>query len=94
MGADDTLFPLGMVVATPGALVALVRAHQEIIELLARHQHGDWGVVNAADSGGNDAAVRDGSRILSVYRLPDATTLWIMTEADRSSTCLLLPEEY
>jgi hypothetical protein len=94
MGADDILFPLGQVVATPGALIALVRTHQEIIELLARHQRGDWGVVNAADSGGNDAAVRDGDRILSVYRLPDTTTLWIMTEADRSSTCLLLPEEY
>lgn len=94
MGADDTLFPLGQVVATPGALIALVRTHQEIKELLARHQHGDWGAVNSADSGGNDVAVRDGSRILSVYRLPDTTTLWIMTEADRSSTCLLLPEEY
>ncbi len=79
---------------TPGALVALVRTHQEIMELLGRHQHGDWGLVNAADSGGNDAGVREGSRILSVYRLADTTTLWIMTEADRSSTCLLLPEEY
>ena len=94
MAADDTLFPLGTVVTTPGALIALVRTHQEIMELLARHQHGDWGAVNAADSGGNDAAVRESSRILSVYRLPDTTTLWIMTEADRSSTCLLLPEEY
>lgn len=94
MGADDTLFPLGQVVATPGALIALVRTNQEIVELLARHQHGDWGVVDSTDSGGNDAAVRDGDRILSVYRLPDATTLWIMTEADRSSTTLLLPEEY
>ena len=94
MGADDTFFPLGQVVATPGALIALVRTHQEIMELLDRHQRGDWGAVDSADSGGNDAAVRDGSRILSVYRLPDTTTLWIMTEADRSSTCLLLPEEY
>jgi hypothetical protein len=77
-----------------GALIALVRTHQEITELLARHRHGDWGAVDSADSGGNAAAVDDGSRILSVYRLPDTTTLWIMTEADRSSTCLLLPEEY
>src|SRR5436853_7004128 len=69
MGADDNLFPLGQVVATPGAIIALVRAHQEILELLARHQHGDWGAVDSADSGGNHAAVRDGSRILSVYRL-------------------------
>ena len=43
MGADGTLFPLGQVVATPGALIALVRTNQEILELLARHQHGDWG---------------------------------------------------
>jgi hypothetical protein len=94
MGTDDTLFPLGTVVATPGALIALVRTNQEIAELLARHQHGDWGAADSADSGDNDAAVRNGDRILSVYRLPDTTTLWIVTEADRSSTCLLLPEEY
>ena len=75
MCADDSLFPLGQVVATPGALIALVRTHQEILELLARHQRGDWGVVNAADSGGNDAAVGEGSRILSVYRLPELSKL-------------------
>lgn len=94
MCADHTLFPLGQVVATLGALIALVRTNQEVVELLARHQHGDWGAVNSADSGGNDTAVRHGSRILSIYRLPDTTTLWIVTEGDRSSTCLLLPEEY
>jgi hypothetical protein len=94
MCADDSLFPLGQVVATPGALIALVRTNQEIMELLGRHQHGDWGAVNSADSGDNDVAVRDGSRILSVYRLRDTTTLWIVTEADRSATTLLLPEEF
>jgi hypothetical protein len=89
----DPLFSLGTVVATPGALIALVRAYQDVGVLLARHEHGDWGAMNAADAEGNDAAVGDGGRILSVYRLPDGTTLWIMTEADRSLTRLLLPEE-
>jgi hypothetical protein len=87
-------FPLGQTVATPGALAALEENHQGVQSYLARHQAGDWGDLDAADRTENDRAVTNGDRILSAYRLPDATRIWVITEADRSSTCILLPEEY
>lgn len=61
---------------------------------LARHQRGDWGIVDGCDRRANDDALVAGERLLSAYRLSDGTKIWIITEADRSSTCLLLPEEY
>lgn len=88
------LFALGKVVATPGALNALTRAGQEPMTLLSRHVGGDWGEVRDEDRLENDLSLRDGFRLLSVYRLEDDTVVWVITEADRSSTCLLLPEEY
>jgi hypothetical protein len=89
-----TLFPLGQLVATPGALAALAATGQTTAEFLSRHQVGDYGVVNDDDKRLNDAAVRIGERVLSVYLLRDGTRVWVITEADRSSTCLLLPDEY
>jgi hypothetical protein len=88
------LFPLGQIVATPGALEALTDARQSPVEFLARHARGDWGEVCAEDKALNDEAVKDGSRILSAYRTKVGVKLWVITEADRSSTCLLLPDEY
>jgi hypothetical protein len=88
------LFPLGQIVATPGALEALNEARQSPVEFLARHARGDWGEVCAEDKALNDEAVKDGSRILSAYQTKLGTKLWVITEADRSSTCLLLPDEY
>ena len=87
-------FALGQVVATPAALQALEAAGQAPAEFLERHIRGDWGEVSKGDARFNDAAVRDGERILSAYTTKDGERLWIITEADRSSTCLLLPEEY
>lgn len=90
------LFPLGQVVATPDALAALEEANESALPLLSRHQSGDWGNdLSEEDRQLNDEAVRDGSRILSSYVL-DATgqKVWVITEADRSSTCVLLPENY
>jgi hypothetical protein len=87
-------FALGSLVATPGALEALGRAGQSPADFLARHAAGDWGDVDATDGNLNDAAVRDGERILSAYRTKAGERIWIITEADRSSTCILLPEEY
>ena len=87
-------FALGQVVATPAALQALEAAGQAPAEFLERHIRGDWGEVSKGDARLNDAAVRDGERILSAYTTKDGERLWIITEADRSSTCLLLPEEY
>jgi hypothetical protein len=63
-------------------------------EFLDRHVRGDWGEVSKADARLNDDAVKVGERILSAYKTSAGERLWIITEADRSSTCLLLPEEY
>jgi len=88
------LFPLGQVVATPGALDALDRAATNAMDLLKRHQSGDWGNVPPGDAEENDRSVANGWRILSGYTLCTDQKLWVITEADRSVTTLLLPEEY
>lgn len=88
------LFKLGKIVATQGALVALGRASQSPGELLTRHARGEWGDLDAHDTEANRAAIRDGSRILSSYTTRLGDKVWIITEADRSSTCLLTPDEY
>jgi len=89
------LFLLGQTVATPGALAALSAANADGKLFLYRHARGDWGTVCKADAKENDRAVCTGERILSAYKLPRTdVTLWIITEADRSVTTLLLPEEY
>jgi hypothetical protein len=87
-------FPLGRVVATPGALEALREAGEEPMMYLMRHQSGDWGDVPEEDAKENEFSVENGFRILSAYTLKDGTKIWVITEADRSSTCLLLPFEY
>lgn len=88
------LFPLGQVVGTPGALEALENAGQSASEFLDRHVRGDWGIVDHEDQDANNLALKDGSRILSAYKLKSGVKIWVISEADRSSTCLLLPEEY
>ncbi len=87
-------FTLGQLVATPGALAALEDAHQDAIGFLSRHQHGDWGELDAEDKQENERSVRNNFRILSAYTLSTGTKIWIITEADRSVTTVLLPEEY
>jgi hypothetical protein len=87
------LFPLGQVVATPGALELLDQAAVNAAELLQRHVSGDWGIVPEDDAELNQSSVSDGNRILSSYPVGD-DRIWIITEADRSSTTLLLPSEY
>lgn len=87
-------FSLGIVVATPGALDALNASRQRVDQFLARHQRADWGDLDAHDQRVNNHALTEGGRLLSAYTLNDGQTLWIITEADRSSTCLLLPDEY
>jgi hypothetical protein len=90
----NSLFPLGKVVATPGAIEALDPHPGVRDEMLSRHIVGDWGEVCEADAYENDMSVEHGFRILSAYRTPAGERIWIITEADRSSTTLLLPEEY
>jgi hypothetical protein len=88
-------FELGHLVATPGALEVLGQLEVSPSELLERHASGDWGVVSAEDAQENELLVREGFRIVSSYPLgEDARKVWVITESDRSSTCLLLPEEY
>jgi hypothetical protein len=85
--------PLGRVVATPGALKLLVDAGGHPFNLLARHATGDWGELCAFDRRQNEIALREGYRVLSSYDFP-AGRVWIITEADRSITTILLPEDY
>lgn len=87
-------FSLGQTVATPGALEALAQAGQSPTFFLDRHVQGDWGEVCDEDKRLNDQALVDGDRLLSAYRTLKGERLWVITEADRSSTCILLPEEY
>lgn len=87
-------FRLGQVVATPGALDALKESGQTPFEFLSKHLAGDWGIVDAEDRQANDDALIHGERLLSAYLTRHGVKLWVITEADRSSTCLLLPEEY
>lgn len=87
-------FPLGHLVATPGVLQALSRTGQSPLEFLTRHINGDWGDLDQEDCQENEFSLRQGFRILSAYRLTDGTKVWIITEADRSATTILLPEEY
>jgi hypothetical protein len=89
---SDAQLPLGRVVATPGALGSI--SDRELLDALARHASGDWGYVDEEDRKANDAALRDGARILSAYRTERGTKFWIITEADRSATTVLLPGEY
>lgn len=88
------LFPLGQCVATPGALAALEEAGQTPADFLNRHVSGDWGDIHPADKGMNEQALKDGARIFSVYRTSKGVKVWVITEADRASTCVLLPDEY
>jgi hypothetical protein len=91
MGAK---FALGQVVATPGALEALDRTQQSPLEFLARHARGDWGELSDEDRKENELSLKRGFRLLSAYKLADETKIWVITEADRSATSVLLPEEY
>lgn len=87
-------FPLGKLVATPAALASLAHAGVSARTLLARHAQADWGDLCEEDRQLNALALIEGSRLLSAYALPDRTRVWVITEADRSTTSLLLPDEY
>jgi hypothetical protein len=87
-------FSLGDVVITPGALAAFVAAGAYISPYLAQHQQGTWGNLDPHDIQANEHALQTGARLLSAYQLPDGTTIWVITEADRNSTCVLLPDDY
>jgi len=87
-------FQPGYLTATPGALEALEDAKQSPMEFVQRHLACDWGEVCDEDKAENELSIKEGFRILSAYRTNKGVRLWIITEADRSSTTILLPEEY
>ena len=88
-------FALGQLVTTPGAMELLSQPGTNWISLIRRHRSGDWGDLTGDDKRCNDLATHEGDRILSAYDLPRGLgRVWIITEADRSATTILLPEEY
>ena len=87
-------FELGVVVATPGALEVLGDFEVSPSELIERHVSGNWGDVPTEDARENEYALKHGFRIMSSYPLSGGVHVWVITEADRSSTCILLPAEY
>ena len=88
------LFGLGQLVATPGALAALEKTGQTPMEFLSRHVRGDWGDLPEEDKTENQLSLEKGFRLLSSYRTNANEKIWVITEADRSHTTLLLPDEY
>jgi len=94
MQSTKALFLLGQIVATPGALEALTRAKQSPHDFLNRHGTGDWGELGNEDKTENEYSLQHGFRILSSYTTAAGEKLWVITEADRSVTTLLLPEDY
>jgi len=85
-------FSLGKLVATPATLDSLKRS--EVLSALARHAIGDWGDTCPEDTLSNDTALEDGGRLFSVYHSKRGRKFWVITEADRSLTTVLFPEEY
>ena len=87
-------FPLGRMLITRGVQSALNYGDFNlVVQLFGRHQSGHWGEVDAEDWARNDLALQDGDRLVSAYTLPNGVKLWVITEADRSATTALLPEE-
>ena len=92
MASLHRTFCLGNIYATPGVLTSI--PHEEVIRALARHQSGDWGDVNAEDQQENAYSLGRRLRLLSAYHSRTGVKFWIITEADRSVTTVLLPSEY
>ena len=88
----ETKFPLGVLLTTPGARDALTES--DIADALYRHSRGDWGDVCEEDKAENEFSAPRHLRILSAYVAENGTRFWVITEADRSATTILLPDEY
>jgi hypothetical protein len=93
-GTNPTLFRLGDICITSGAQAALTAHAVNPATLLDRHVTGDWSNLSPGDIKANRDAVADGARVLSSYRIAPKIRIWLITEADRTSSMILLPEEY
>jgi hypothetical protein len=91
---NKVLFPLGQTVMTHGAKEALEESNQMPNEFIRLHQSGNWGIVGVEDAQENEFSLKNGFRLLSAYLTAKGEKLWVITEADRSVTTILLPEEY
>jgi hypothetical protein len=89
---EHVSFALGQIVITPNAMHKLLA--DDVQTALARHARGDWGDLDEHDRQENELSLQEGFRVFSVYHAGNGTKFWIITEADRSSTCVLLPEDY
>jgi hypothetical protein len=87
------LFTLGRIVATPAARETLGELNYSSLDLLRRHMSGDWTEMDSEDQQSNREAIVEGDRIFSAYTI-QGTKFWVITEADRSATTILLPSEY
>jgi len=94
MADKPVLFDTGFIVRTPGAMSALIESQLTESRLIERHQSGDFGDLCADDLAQNRNAILLGGRVFSSYRIDPRTKVWVITEADRSVTTLLLPSEY
>jgi len=94
LNENSVLFSLGNIYLTVGAQEELEESNQTANEFLARHQKGDYGLVCEDDRRENELSVKEGFRILSSYKTNADVKIWVITEADRSSTTILLPSEY
>jgi len=95
MNADRipvAVFRLGRIMATPNALQSI--PNEDILRAMQRHQAGDWGNLDNEDRTSNDRALKSGGRLFSAYHAENGTKFWIITEADRSVTTVLLPQDY
>jgi hypothetical protein len=87
------LFTLGRIVATPAARETLGELNYSSLDLLRRHMSGDWTEMDSEDQQANRAAIAHGDRVFSAFTIQDIK-FWVITEADRSATTILLPSEY
>jgi hypothetical protein len=86
-----TRFPLGQVVITANASLTL--STEEVLTTLSRHASADWGDLCPEDALANNTALEHGDRLFSAYGQGDRR-IWVITEADRSATTVLLPDDY
>jgi len=92
MNSSGAKFSLGQVVITPAALHTV--PHEDVVRALRRHLTGDWGELDEHDRAENELSLKQGFRLLSAYTAGNGTKFWIITEADRSATTVLLPSDY
>ncbi len=91
---NPSKFTLGQLVMTPGVFKAIAQAGQDPMGFILRHATGDWGELGEEDKAENELSLAHGFRLLSAYRTTKGVKLWVIAEADRSATTILLPEEY